>query len=56
MPDISVYQGAPDGRRPSAFPVRDKSLFRYRDYTEIPGMIEKKEEPNELDWLDDLLT
>ena len=56
MPDISVYQGAPDGRRPSAFPVRDKSLFRYRDYTEIPGMIEKKEEPHELDWLDDLLT
>ena len=57
MPDISAYWGDTERRKPSAYPVRDKSLFRYRDYKEIPGMIEgKNEDTKNLDWLEDLLT
>ena len=56
MPDISEYEGQKDRQTPARYPARNKTLFRFRSYREIPGMTGKHEDPGNMDWLDSLLS
>ncbi len=56
LPDIAEYEGQQGKRMPSAYPVRNRNLFRYRSYRDIPGMTEGGgTDPEPDDWLKGLL-
>ncbi len=44
LADISEYEGRQNRRKPSAYPFRDRRLFKFRSYREIPGMIEEEKD------------